>query len=180
MSRKRTGFTLMELIVVVAILAALAGLVINKVDWIRRQANMAIGAEASGDVARNIQTYIAATERLPSGLDSLMVSGGTSLYAGPSAANGLGGIIGITDGVGNIPTQTTIGSIAGTGTDRRLNSLFRLGMSFVNDHDTTSNASDSGTIQRVLGTTSSTGSVLTTAQPFVLVNTSATLSSIWA
>ena len=162
----------MELIVVVAILAAMAGLVIGKIDWIRRQANMAIGAETSADVAQNIQMYLAATEELPSGLDSLLTSAG-ALYPGPSGSGSGGGIIGQTDDVGNIPTQTTIGTL----TSNQLNSLFRLGMLFVNDMNTSAtNASDAGTVYRSLGSYSSTGKTLNTSGNFVLVTAG---SAIW-
>ncbi|HWB01213.1 MAG TPA: prepilin-type N-terminal cleavage/methylation domain-containing protein, partial [Pirellulales bacterium] len=120
MSRRRAGFTLVELIVVVAILAALAGLVISKVDWVRRQANMAVGAESCGDVAQNIQTYIAMTEQLPNGLDTLITDGTSSLYSGPTAASGSGGIIGITDDVGNLPSQLVPTALS----SKQANSLF--------------------------------------------------------
>jgi prepilin-type N-terminal cleavage/methylation domain-containing protein len=176
MNRKRSGFTLMELVVVVAILAALAGLVINKVDWIRRQANMAMGAEASGDVAQNIQTYIATTERLPSGLDSLITSGTSQLYSGPGGTGSGGGIIGQIDGVGNIPSQTAIATTTYSSTDKSLNSLFRVGMNFVNDHSATaSNANDSGTVLRTIGTISGGASSFTSGQ-FVYATTG---SAIW-
>jgi prepilin-type N-terminal cleavage/methylation domain-containing protein len=172
MNRKRSGFTLMELVVVVAILAAMAGLVISKIDWIRRQANMAIGAETSADVAQNIQMYLAATEELPSGLDSLVTSAG-ALYSGPSTGGGSGGIIGQTDDVGNIPTQASVGTLS----SNQLNSLFRMGMLFVNDMSTSAtNASDAGTVYRSLGSYSSTGKTLNTSGSFVLVTAG---SAIW-
>jgi prepilin-type N-terminal cleavage/methylation domain-containing protein len=139
MSRKRSGFTLLELIVVIAILAAIAGLVINKVDWVRRQATMAVGADTSGEVAQNIQTYLVTTSMLPSGLDTLLDSAsGTSFYKG---------IIGFTDGVGSIPTTMTPTALTYSSTDKRLNSLVRMGMSFVNSHLASSTyATDSGTV----------------------------------
>lgn len=175
MTRRRSAFTLMELIVVVAILAAMAGLVISKVDWIRRQANMAIGAEASADVAQNIQTYIATTERLPSGLDSLLNSGTTTLYSGPTGSTG-GGIIGQVDGVGNLPSYLVPTSVTYSSTDKSLNSLFRVGMSFVNDHNTSAtNANDSGTVQQLIGTISGGASSFTTAN-LCLVKTG---TSLW-
>ncbi|HEY5315077.1 MAG TPA: type II secretion system protein [Pirellulales bacterium] len=173
MKRKRSGFTLMELVVVVAILAALAGLVISKIDWIRRQANMAIGAETSADVAQNIQMYLAATEQLPSGLDSLL-AGGTGFYGGPNGATN-GGIIGQTDGVGNIPTSAQPGTINGKG----VNSLFRMGMLFVNDMSTTAtNASDAGTISRALGTYSSSGTTLDSGNYTLLTGPTTTTGSV--
>jgi prepilin-type N-terminal cleavage/methylation domain-containing protein len=171
MARKRVGFSLMELMVVVAILAVLAGLVIAKIDYARRDANMAAGALSCGDVAQNIQLYLATTERLPNGLDSLLDTTG-ALYAGPSGSGG--GIIGITDGVGNIPSQTA--PLSFTAGDKRLNSLFRVGMSFVNAHSlSASNASDSGVTAQPLGTTSPTGTTLNAAT-LLCVNGN---SSIW-
>jgi prepilin-type N-terminal cleavage/methylation domain-containing protein len=172
MARKRAGFSLMELMVVVAILAVLAGLVIAKIDYARRDANMAAGALSCGDVAQNIQLYLATTERLPSGLDSLLDTTGT-LYAGPSKGNGSGGIIGITDGVGNIPSQTQVASVSGS----PLNSLFRVGMSFVNNHDlTASNASDSGTAPQQIASIAGGKTVTTTPVNLLCVTTG---TSIW-
>src|SRR5262249_48805260 len=79
------------------------------------------------------------------------------------------------DGVGNIKAQTTPTAIDGT-TDKRLNSLFRVGMNFVNDHSpTASNASDSGTVLQNIGTISGGASTFGTVN-LVLVNTG---SSIW-
>ena len=175
MARKRAGFSLMELMVVVAILAVLAGLVIAKIDYARRDANMAAGALSCGDVAQNIQLYLATTERLPSGLDSLLDTTG-ALYAGPGSSGG--GIIGITDGVGNIPSQTT--PVSFTAGDKRLNSLFRVGMSFVNSMNASaSNASDAGTVQQLLGTTSPTGTTLNAANLLCVNGNSAIWNSVF-
>jgi prepilin-type N-terminal cleavage/methylation domain-containing protein len=173
MSRKRIGFSLMELMVVVAILAVLAGLVISKIDYARRDANMAAGALSCGDVAQNIQLYLAMTEKFPAGLDTLLNSTDHKLYSGPTTANGTGGIIGITDGVGNIPSQTTPTAVSG----KALNSLFRVGVNFVNDNNPgASNASDSGTAAVSLGSTSPTGTTLATNVNLLLANTG---SALW-
>ncbi len=144
MNRRRSGFSLLELVVVIAILAALAGLVINKIDWVRRQATMAIGADTCGEVANNIQQYLTLTSQLPNGMDSLINTSG-SLSAR---------LIGSTDNVGNLAgpsAQLTISAVSGTGTDKSLNSLVRMGMSFVNDlNDSATNASSSGTSARAI------------------------------
>ena len=177
----RAGFSLLELLVVIAIIAALAGLVISKLDWTRRQSTLAVGAVTCGEVANNIEVYLNLTSQLPNGLDSL--TDGTALY--PK-------LIGTTDAVGNLPTQLTVGPVSGSGTDKSLNSLVRMGMSFVNDHsDTSTNASDSGTIARGIsndypaGTATGAVSANSTAN-LALVNYNSTIwnsvypANVWA
>ncbi|HEX4129071.1 MAG TPA: type II secretion system protein [Pirellulales bacterium] len=172
MVRTRRGFTLLELVVVIAILAALAGLVLNKIDWVRRQATMAVGANTCGEVSNNIQEYLTLTSELPNGMDSLLDTTG-AVYTK---------LIGTTDAVGSLPTTITVSSMGGTGSDKRLNSLVRMGMSFVNDHSTTStNATDSGTSARAISNDypagSATGSVSANASANMAVVLTGT--SVW-
>jgi hypothetical protein len=130
------------LVVVIAILAALAGLVVSKVDFLRRQSTMAVAADTSGDVFNNLSLYLVTNSTLPNGFDSLLGTDG-NLYPG---------LIGYTDNVGSLPTSFAATPIAYSSTDKRLNSLVRMGMSFVNDHNLTAgtNATDSGTVSRAL------------------------------
>lgn len=137
--------------VVIAIIAIIAGTVVSKIDWVRRSANNAVGAETAGALAQNIQLYLNQTETLPNGLDSLIDQTG-ALYTGP---NGTTGLIGGTDAVGNLPTQLVATSFSGTTTPdtRYLNSLFRVGMRFVNNHSSTAtDATNSGTVATQIGT----------------------------
>lgn len=76
---RRRALTLIELVVVIAILAILAGLLVSRVDWTRRQADMAASAETSGEVSRNVQMYLMSKGDLPEGLDSLLSSADTTV-----------------------------------------------------------------------------------------------------
>lgn len=68
----RRGLTLMELIIVVAIIATLAMIVIPKLDGLQSNANHAVGAASADDLGRYIQIYKTTKNRLPDGWDSLM------------------------------------------------------------------------------------------------------------
>jgi len=70
----RSAFTLLELVLVLAIIAALAGLVIPQIAMVGRSSGMAASARSQSDVANNIQTFFALQRRYPQGLDSLLVS----------------------------------------------------------------------------------------------------------
>lgn len=71
---KTTGrrFSLLELVVVVMILASLAGLVISKVDWARRSADTATAASGMAQVQQNLQLYRTAKGVYPDRFDSLI------------------------------------------------------------------------------------------------------------
>lgn len=174
--QRRSGFTLIELVVVVAILAALAGLVVSKVDFLRRQATTAVGAQTDGDLANNIEMYLTTNSKLPDGFDSLLGTDG-NLY--PK-------LIGAVDNVGNLPT-IFVPTPINYGTDKSLNSLVRLGMTFFNDQNLTSaNATDSGTVARAIssnyGVTAPTSAPTPLASPgnWALVsNTSSSGAAIW-
>lgn len=70
----RAGFTLLELIVVIVILAALAGLVISRVDWARRTTDTATAAAGMAQVHGNLQLYRTAKGTYPDRFDSLLDS----------------------------------------------------------------------------------------------------------
>jgi type II secretory pathway pseudopilin PulG len=69
-----SAFTLLELIVVVVILAALAGLLIPKVSMFGRSTDMAVSASSQSEVAKNIQQFFVLQKRFPQYMDSLCVS----------------------------------------------------------------------------------------------------------
>lgn len=76
-SRARQGLTLIELIIVLVVLAAVAGLVIPAVGMVGRSADMAVSAKTQADLANNIQQHFVLQKRYPQGLDSLLVADGT-------------------------------------------------------------------------------------------------------
>jgi prepilin-type N-terminal cleavage/methylation domain-containing protein len=143
----RSGLTLLELIIVVAILATLAGLVVSKIDWSRRQADMAASADTCAELARNIQLYYVETSYMPNGLDSLLVSGGTrysKLFSSLLTATGSSHTAEIETGFGTADP------------DRRMSSLTRAHINMVFDHDeAVSDANVSATIARNVDATGS-------------------------
>ncbi len=76
--RNRRGFTLIELVVVLIILAILAGLVVSVVGWVRRSANYASGANNQAPVMANFELYRTTfgNNSYPDRLDSLLTASG--------------------------------------------------------------------------------------------------------
>jgi prepilin-type N-terminal cleavage/methylation domain-containing protein len=75
--RAPAGLTLLELVVVMAILAGLAGLLVPVMGNVLNQGRYANGATNSGELAKLLETYRAANGVYPIDMDSLLVSGGT-------------------------------------------------------------------------------------------------------
>jgi prepilin-type N-terminal cleavage/methylation domain-containing protein len=78
---RRAGFTLIELVVVLAILAALAGLIIPKVDFLKASSESASSASNMQDITSNLQLYRTTKSRYPMGMDSLLDTSG-AIYSG--------------------------------------------------------------------------------------------------
>jgi prepilin-type N-terminal cleavage/methylation domain-containing protein len=75
----RKGLTLVELVVVVAILAVLAAMVIPRLDFLKTQAEHAASAGTQADLGTMIQTFKASSGFYPS--FDLLVDTGGSLYS---------------------------------------------------------------------------------------------------
>lgn len=71
---RRAGFTLIEMIVVVAILVILAGIVLPKLDRTLVKANKGVAGSNVGGVSRYIQTYLVMHNVYPDRWDSLLAS----------------------------------------------------------------------------------------------------------
>ncbi len=71
------GFTLLELVVVVAVLVILAGTLLPKFDLFKLKANKGVAASNMTDVSRIIQTYYAQNAMYPDNWDSLLTGGAT-------------------------------------------------------------------------------------------------------
>ncbi|MFM7281732.1 MAG: prepilin-type N-terminal cleavage/methylation domain-containing protein [Planctomycetia bacterium] len=88
----QAGFTLVELVVVLLILAAVAGLVIPVVGGLGRTSDMAASAKTQSDLANNLQQFFLLQKRYPQGCDSLLQNPGgagtLALYAPVSDTNG--------------------------------------------------------------------------------------------
>lgn len=92
--RRRAGFTLIELIIVLAVLASLAALVVPTLGFVKDQTDTSLAANGAQQALNNLETFKAATGRYPDRLDSLMdetgnfyqpiydISGGTAPYIG--------------------------------------------------------------------------------------------------
>jgi prepilin-type N-terminal cleavage/methylation domain-containing protein len=74
----RAGFTLVELVVVLVILATVAGLIIPAVAGLGRSTDMAASAKTQQDLAANLQQFFVLQKRYPQGLDSLLLDATTS------------------------------------------------------------------------------------------------------
>ena len=123
----RSAFTLIELVVVVAVLVILAGLILPKLDLFKLKANKAVAASNIAGVTRFVEGYRIQKDLYPDGWDSLLDSlNPTQLYAkldpqllGPAAQAGA-------------PTKLVLTTIA---SDDELRSIVRVGISSVHDHD---------------------------------------------
>lgn len=83
-----SGLTLIELVVVLAILVALAGLIIGNFPGLVKRAGRSSAASSVGDINRAVQVEYTTTLRFPDQMDSLIQTG-SSLYSS-IATNGLG------------------------------------------------------------------------------------------
>ncbi len=152
-NRQRIGFTLIELVVVLIIIAALAGLAIPLVSMLTRSTNMATSAANQQEIANNIELYFTLQKRFPQGMDSLITTGGTDIYkAVPSDANTQ--TIGLpyagADGT-RLEDQLQVTTLTNATGAEFLRSFTRCGFDYVFDHDTAVlNSNNSATSQRTL------------------------------
>ncbi|MCG8650316.1 MAG: hypothetical protein MI861_10815, partial [Pirellulales bacterium] len=128
------------LVVVLLILAAIAGLVIPNVAMLGRTTDMAASAKSQSDLANNMQLFFTLQKRYAQGLDSLLVDDGatgtpTAVYL-PQDLDGDGlQDVGLPDSNPHLDDSLTMGTIAGGSLHAR--SLTRSGFDWVYDHDTT-------------------------------------------
>ena len=118
-SRVRKGYSLIELVVVLMILAIVAGLTVSLVDWLRRSADKAAASNIMGSLLSNVQLYRTTIGLYPDQFDSLTDPTGTALYAK------------LHD---ELRTERLTLDTAGLSTGE-LRSLTRVGITTVMDHD---------------------------------------------
>jgi prepilin-type N-terminal cleavage/methylation domain-containing protein len=101
MSRSnRKGLTLVELAVVVAILAILAGFLAPRIAFIRTLSTHAAAADQIGEVTNNMLTFHATQASWPDGFDTL--TDGTALFNTASPGTGLDSALGGALAVSNV------------------------------------------------------------------------------
>ncbi|MDR2164935.1 MAG: type II secretion system GspH family protein [Zoogloeaceae bacterium] len=109
--RKQGGFTLLELLVVVAILAAIAGTATIMLQDTDRKAAAAAHVAMMDELSKGIQTFVVLNKgKYPDVWDSLLVVPGTDLPADLSAAKPLA-LLSAGDLVGD-PVETAVGPLA--------------------------------------------------------------------
>lgn len=148
---QRRGFTLIELVVVIIIIATIAGFVIPQIGMLGRTSDMAATAKTQSDIASNVQLFFTLQKRYPQGLDSLLDTTG-ALYVADSTSADLqarGFPVAGADGT-NLQTQLTKATF--TVADKTYaRSLTRSGFDWVNDHSLTEkNSNNSGNTFRAL------------------------------
>lgn len=153
--RRRRGFTLLEMVLVLIILATIAGLVIPQLGFLGRTADMAATAKNQQDIANQLSLYFALQKKAPSNLDSLLTTGGNVIApmnttgVEPATSNIITGTspLAQSDQVWGLPfagangirlhlaltPATLTNGAAGVAEFKR--SFTRLGFDFLNDHD---------------------------------------------
>lgn len=136
MSFKR-GFTLMELLVVLAIMALLASILIPKLATLEERSRAAVQAYSTADVARQLEIFNALNRKYPDGYDMLM-DGSGAIYSKLSP---------------QLKAPNTVLTTA-TLSDTQLQSLSLAGVGHAFLHDTAATVlpNDSGNDRRHFGT----------------------------
>lgn len=155
---RRPGFTLLELVIVIMIIASIAGLVIPQLGMIGRSSDMAMSAKTQADLANNLQLYFVMQKRFPTGMDSLLVGDGstapTAVFLPETDSEG-NQFTGLPDSGPHLDEQLTLVDLATLGGGNWARSFTRSGFEFLHDHDNTvENANDSAklTAPRALST----------------------------
>ncbi len=122
----RSGLTLIELVVVLAVLVALAGLIIGNFPGIIRKASRSSSATSVQDVSRAVQYMYTTTLKYPTGFDSLLGVDGALFAKLPSGP------------AGPVGGQLTVGPLAGNDA----NALLAIGVTTTLSHATNANSTD--------------------------------------
>ncbi len=171
LTRRRGGFTLIEMVLVLIILATIAGLVISQLGFIGRTSDMAATAKTQQDIANQLNLYFVLQKRMPQRLDSLMRSDGSGLVviapvdaagnpidpSGTPATTANDQAWGLPySGANGIKLHEHLTPVAltnTTGVSELKRSFTRLGFDFIMDHNSAVvNCNDSATIERNLDT----------------------------
>jgi prepilin-type N-terminal cleavage/methylation domain-containing protein len=172
MSRRQTGrrgFTLIELVVVLIIIAAIAGLVVPQIGMIGRSSDMAASGKTQSDLANNIQLFFVLQKRYPQGFDSLVDSTGAIYSSDTTNADTQtrGLPYAGADGT-RLQDQLTAGQLTNATGAEYLRSFSRSGFDWVHDHDTAAlNSNNSSTLAQRLTSTSPFNVAEVTGAPLI-------------
>jgi len=150
-SQRRPAFTLIELVVVLMIIATLAGLLIPLVAMLARSSDMAASASSQRELANNIQLHFVLQKRYPQGFDSLLDTAG-ALY-GPDTTSESTQTKGLPVSGPSLYKDLFVDTLGPdtTGTSEYYRSMSRAGFDWLFDHDTAIiNSNNSGTTLRNL------------------------------
>lgn len=148
----RKGFTLLELVVVVAILVILAGFILPKFDLFKLKANKGVAAANMSSISRLVQQYYVQNTVYPDGWDSLLVPTTDALWV-PGAPGGTAGLD--PQLVGGPPAASPEKLTVSTAlTEKEARSLNRIGITTLYDVDTASTSvpNERFTISRTIDT----------------------------
>jgi prepilin-type N-terminal cleavage/methylation domain-containing protein len=163
----KRGFTLIELVVVLAIIAALAGLVIPQVAMLGRTTDMAASASSQKELANNIQLFFVLQKRYPQGLDSLIRTSDNQIYASDtldSTTQTIGLPYAGADGT-RLQAQLTAATLDNPANAQWVRSISRSGFEWLFDHDTAVvNSNNSGSVRRDIPASTNASSTLLVAE----------------
>lgn len=149
--RLRAGFTLIELVVVVIIVATIAGFVIPQIGMLGRTSDMAATSKTQADLASNIQLFFTLQKRYPQGFDSLLDTGGALYSADTTNADTQSRGLPYSGADGTRLQDQLVKATFTVADKTYARSLTRSGFDWVFDHSTTAtNAGNSATTFRGL------------------------------
>lgn len=86
-ARRQSGFSLMEILIVVGIIAAIMAFAASQIFGGRDQANVRLAATQLESLAAKVEQYRMDTGQIPSSLDALVTNPGASGWLGPYVRN---------------------------------------------------------------------------------------------
>ena len=135
--RRLGAFTLIELLIVIIIIAALSALIVPNIGSFGRSTDMAVSAKTQADIANQMNQFFVLQKRFPQGLDSLLDPTGALYSADTTNADTQtrGLPYGGADGT-RLQAQLAVAALTNATNAEYMRSLTRVGVDWVYDHDT--------------------------------------------